>query len=397
VSNLKLRGASIPSVATPSLKFLGAGGDEIIDCAAASIAEIDALPSELLEISSDDIRSLAAGFVYEPLGVPALRKTIADRYSSLGVETNPDEVLITTGAQQAVELLFTLFARDRGTILMENPTYVGALDAARSMGAAIVGLITHDGIVDVSDLRDKMERLPARVVYLMTRCQNPTGAVLTAQMCREIAELGEATDTPIVDDMTLSDLAFDGRSRPLLASLSGGNIITIGSLSKLFWPGLRVGWVRASAPIVGRLARLKIVADLGSSHVSQVLAARLVPLIDDFAATRRAQLLERLALFSSALQEQLPTWSFRAPEGGPFVWVRLPQGDGEVFAATALTYGVQVLPGARMSPDVSTSEFLRVSYVAKPDVLRAAVARLADAWGTFADGSPDRMPLDVVV
>lgn len=398
VSPSKVAGASMPPVVTPTLRLLGDPTDGVVDCSSAAVASVEGLRDDLLRVESPDVRRLAEGSPYEPLGLPGLRTAIAARYSALGLPTGPDEILVTTGAQQAVELLFTFFGRDRGAIVVENPTYAGALDAARAAGARVIGVDTGDAGVRLAELRDKLERFPVRLVYLMTRCHNPTGGVMDDAGRRAVARLAARAGAPVVDDMTMSDLVFDARPRSLLASSGGDNVVTVGSFSKLFWPGLRVGWVRASRPLIGRLARMKVVADLGSSQLSQLVAERLVGETDSFAAVRRSQLLQRLELVAALLRRELPEWSFVPPRGGPFLWARLPHGDADAFAAVALSHGVRVLSGRRMSPDDSTAGHVRISFVAEPDALRVAVARLRAAWDAFdGSGAAERVPVQVVV
>lgn len=398
-TRVSVRGAGgfVPGVVRPSLRFLGDVGQEVVDCAAASVAEIDNLPEDLLTVTAEEVKRIVAMFVYEPFGLPRLRQTVAERYTRHGLATSADDILITTGAQQAVSLLFALFGRDRGTLLVENPTYVGALDAARSVGASAVGIKSADGVIDLADLRDKLRRVPARAIYVMTTCQNPTGAVMNDARRAELVALAGSTETPIIDDMTLSDLTFDEAPRPFLAGLARETVVTIGSLSKLYWPGLRVGWVRAPAALISRLARLKVVADLGTSHFSQILATRLVATADSFAASRRAQLRERLGLFADLIKRELPDWKFTAPQGGPFLWVSIPRAHADAFASLALRHGVQVLSGSKMSPDNAMGNHLRVSYVARPEDLRTAVERLRRAWDAFDSDARGAAPLDVVV
>jgi DNA-binding transcriptional MocR family regulator len=390
--------SAVTSAERPSFELpMGAPG-EIIDSSSAVIRGLDDLPAGVLQLMGDEVRQLAEGFGYEPLGLPGLRVAIAERYGRLGLATTPDEVLVTTGAQQAIDLLFALFGRDHGTIVTENPTYYGALDVARTRGVTLIGVpIDEDGI-QADLLREVVARSPVRLAYLMPSCHNPTGAVMGSERRREIARLADETAIPVVDDATLTDLSLDTDQPPPLAAFAKtGTIITIGSLSKLFWVGLRIGWIRAPAPLIGRLARLKIVTDLGSPHISQLLAARLVGLSDAMRATRRRQLLGRLDLLEAQLQERLPAWSWSRPQGGPFLWVRLPQADAGAFAQRCLRHGVRVVPGRKMSTDESFGDHLRLSFVAEPEEIRAAVDRLAGAWHAFASMGAGRTAVEVIV
>ncbi|WP_238176990.1 PLP-dependent aminotransferase family protein [Kribbella sp. VKM Ac-2566] len=369
-----------------------------IDLSTSSISGLPDLSDEQLGISADEIRHLAAGTVYEPFGLPALREAIAVRYSELGLPTTSDDVLVTSGAQQAVSLLFSLFGRDHGTIVTENPTYAGAIDAARVAGATMIGLPIDEQGIKLRPLREIIDNSTVRLVYLMTTCQNPTGAVMGSARRHDIARLAESTGTFIVDDTSLADLVLDRTSHAFLASADSSTIITIGALSKLLWAGLRVGWIRAPAHLMARLARLKVISDLGSSHLSQILAARLLPTIEDTIAVRRSQLNERRAVLSGLLGTELPDWSWSQPAGGPFLWVRLPSSQAEAFARVALNHGVRVLAGTRSSPDETFGCHLRISFVVEPDELRVAAHRLCQAWTELrSSGKTARVAMDIVV
>ncbi|WP_433412364.1 PLP-dependent aminotransferase family protein [Microtetraspora malaysiensis] len=381
-------GPAVPAADMPALKLPERPPDGVVDCQSSVVPDLGGVPDEILNVTAGDLRATAADADYEPLGLPVLRAAVADHYTRLGLPTTAEQVLVTNGAQQAISLLFTLFSRGQGVIVSENPTYTGALDSARAAGARIVGLPVDEEGVKAGALRAALGRTRVQLLYLMTAGQNPTGAAMSTERRHDVARLVAAAGVPVVDDMTLADLAFDGRSSgPFAATAVGATVVTVGSLSKLFWPGLRVGWVRAPEQLIARLARLKVVADLGSSHVGQLIAVRLLPRIAEMAATRREQLAVRRDLLSGLLHAELPDWSWTRPRGGAFLWVRLPYGDAEEFARLALAHGVLVLPGSRTSTDGSFADHLRISYVAEPAELRLAAQRLSRAWAAQGRGS----------
>jgi DNA-binding transcriptional MocR family regulator len=375
-------GPAVPVSDMYTSKLLPQRLDGVIDCSGSAIpGGLAGVPDETLNVTAGDLRALAADFDCEPFGLPSLRVAIAARYTSLGLGTAAHEILVTSGAQQAIDLLFKLFGRDRGTIITEDPTYAGALDSARAAGATVVGLPVDEEGLKVRALREVLGRTPARLIYLMTACHNPTGAVMSSVRRYDIVRLAEVTGTTIADDTTLADLTVDGRPTcPLAATPGTATVVTIGSLSKLFWPGLRVGWIRAPGHLITRLARLKAAVDLGTSHVPQLLATRLLSTVDEMSAGRHRQLTERLDILSSLLGTHLPTWSFTRPRGGLFLWVRLPYGDAEGFSRLALRHGVRVFPGTKTSPGDAFSDRLRISYTAEPPDLRLAAERLRRAW-----------------
>lgn len=390
-------GPAVPVAVTPATKLISTSAGDAIDLSGAVIPGLDGVSDEALRLSPADIRGLAGQFDYAPLGLPALRAAIATRYTQGGLPTGPGQILVTTGGQQAIDLLFTLFGRDHGTIITENPTYAGALDAASAAGATVLGLPVDGEGLRTRALSEALDRTAARLVYVTATCHNPTAAVMSTARRHDITRLAAAAGVPVVDDTTLADLLFDADSPPpLAATTEAGTVVTVGSLSKLCWAGLRVGWIRADEHLIARLARLKVVTDLGSSHLSQLLALRLLPGLAELGVVRRRQLAERYESMADLLRDQLPGWTWERPRGGPFLWARLPHGDTGEFAQFALDHGVRVLPGNRTSPDDSFTDHLRLSFVLEPAQLRTAVARLAEAWAVFQVRRGHR-PVEVVV
>ena len=191
-----------------------------------------------------------------------------------------------------------------------------------------------------------------------------------------------------------SELALSGPTPPGIAAYApSAPILTIGSLSKLAWPGLRAGWVRAPEPIIERLARLKSANDLGSPLLTQAIAVRLLAAIDSIRDLRRHQLRIRRDLMANLLRESLPDWKFRLPAGGLFLWVKLPAGDSREFAQVALRHGALILPGPAMSAAEQHSGFIRLPFLAEDETLRNGVRRLSAAWRDYRPAGPgDRRP-----
>lgn len=183
----------------------------------------------------------------------------------------------------------------------------------------------------------------------------------------------------------MSELSISGGTPEWIARYGGGysNIITVGSLSKLFWAGLRVGWLRAPEAAITKLARVKTAADLGSPLLTQAIAAQLVPVVNQAKAMRRERLRERRDLLAGLLRETLSSWEFQLPTGGLFLWVRLPGHDARQFAQLAARYGVAITPGPLFSADDSSIEYLRIPFLPEDDVIRLGVERLASAWRDF--------------
>ncbi|MEU4743565.1 PLP-dependent aminotransferase family protein, partial [Actinosynnema sp. NPDC023658] len=262
---------------------------------------------------------------YHPSGHPALRAALATHYRALGVPTDARQILVTTGAQQALSLLTRALVRPGDEVLVEAPTYPGALDLFREVGAVVRAS---------GDLAGALGGSRPALVYAMPVFRNPTGASMSPlERARLVRSAG---DVPLVFDEVLAELDLSGApTRPPTPEA-----ITVGSLSKVVWGGLRVGWVRADAALVARLARFKAVHDLGSAVLDQLTA---VELLADFAAVRaeRVTALRRQHDHLCArLREELPEWGFTPAEGGQTLWVRLPGADAASYAQVALRHGV---------------------------------------------------------
>ncbi|QQQ73552.1 PLP-dependent aminotransferase family protein [Saccharothrix sp. 6-C] len=312
---------------------------------------------------------------YHPSGHPALRAALAARYRDLGVPTTAGQVLVTTGAQQALALLTRALVRPGDEVLVQAPTYPGALDLFREVGA----VVRAD-----DDLAGALGRRTPALVYAMPAFRNPTGSSLSPLERARLTR--SAGDVPLVFDEVLADLDLSGAP----AAPPDPGAITVGSLSKVVWGGLRVGWVRADAALVARLARFKAVHDLGSAVLDQLAA---VELLADFAAVRseRVTALRRQhGHLCARVREELPEWEFTPAEGGQTLWVRLPGADAASYAQVALRHGVAVLPGSSLDPTGRSADRLRLPFTAEPPVISAAVTALAAAWRAFGVDHPHR-------
>lgn len=372
-----------------SFRGLIEGPTDAIDLSPACLPGSDVVTQELMAKAMDDLVGELAGTGYAALGYGALRRAIASYMSSAwGLQTTEEQILVTTGAQQAFGLVTALLARPGDAVVVEDPGFLGALDVLAAAGARAAPAPVGPQGVRVGALSDVVTAEGARLVYLVPTFQNPTGTVLPEAARREVARLADELPIVVVEDQTLADLTLEREPpAPIAVHASEGSVLTIGSLSKLFWGGLRVGWIRAPEHLIARLARLKLVADLGSSMVSQVLAARLLEDVERAKAVRRAQLGERLQVLSGTLREQLPSWRWDRPAGGLALWVRLPFGDARELALAAQRHGVLVLPGPATSPDGGFADHLRIPFVHNPPDIREGVARLARAWEEYAGGA----------
>ncbi|HEV2689066.1 MAG TPA: PLP-dependent aminotransferase family protein [Bryobacteraceae bacterium] len=381
------RGAAHASAlaSSPLLGLLTHRDDEdIIDFVLGSPLPLPGLPLDLFTLPPEEYAALVHDRLHYPLGLPAAREAVAGYYRKAGLPTRPEEVLITNGAQHAIALCAALYLQRGDSVLVEDPAYFGALDVFRVVGARVSPLPVEAAGVPAGVLRDRMIATAARLVYLTPTFQNPTGAVMPRSARKEVARSASELGIPVIDDGTLSELALDGPTPPPIATYTASApLLTVGSLSKLTWPGLRAGWVRAPEPIIERLARVKSANDLGSPLLTQAITVRLLGAIDRIRLLRRRELKPRRDLLAALLRESLPDWKFRMPAGGLFLWVKLPAGDSREFAQVALRHGMLFLPGPAMSAAEQHAAFIRLPFLAEEQTLRAGVRRLAAAWRDY--------------
>ncbi len=362
-----------------------------IDLLGAYLLGGSSLPAEVLKDAEAEIASLSETSGYAPLGYPPLREAIARHLTQRGLVTSPQQVLVTAGAQQAIHLAAWLHVQRGDRVLTENPTYPGALDVFTALGARLVGVPTRRNGVAIDRLREQIERDPPRLLYVIPTYQNPVGGVLGQHGRRTLAALVDGHNIPLLEDDSLAELGIDGEMPlPVAAFAPNSPILTIGSLSKICWAGLRIGWLRAGEPVVTQLGRLKAASDLGGSLPAQVIATRLFDTLDDIRRQRRPLIAERLELASELLSSLLPSWSWDRPQGGLCLWVRLPHGSATEFSQVALRHGVSTVPGSVASPDGSFDDYLRLPFGHLPAVLEEGLRRLARAWRAYTPTGPAR-------
>ncbi|MFE3459083.1 PLP-dependent aminotransferase family protein [Nocardiopsis aegyptia] len=370
--------------------FEPVAGTLMLTCAAP-----DAPPPELRTAyreAAARVDVLANDIGYHPTGLLELRTVIAERFTERGLPTSPDEVLVTNGAQQALDVLVRCHVSAGDTVLVERPTYPGALALFGEAAADVRTVDTGPDGVDVPALLAGMADAPA-LTYLIPSFHNPTGAVLPPLLRRRIAAAAGEHNALVVDDETMAHLGFDGRVPAPLASFPGGeDIVTVGSLSKLVWGGLRIGWIRARRPVLERLRRTKTLTDLGGDVLSQLAAAHLLRDLEPVARRRGAELRRQHDRLAAELGRRLPDWEFAPAAGGQTLWVRLPHGDSASFSQVALRHGAALLPGDSLCAGGGGSDRLRLPFLASSDTLAEAVDRIARAWRRYGETDPRPAP-----
>ncbi len=384
--------ATTTAATAPAVGLLTPLVDDAIELTIGALPAGSIVAEAMAFAVRDDLPTLLLDSGYDPFGLPALRSQIAAYLTRLGVVTDPDQVLVTSGAQQALHLIGSQFGGPGNAIVMENPSYIGAIDAFRTTGNRLIPIPVDDdgGRVEVIGLLGASA--PVRLVYVIPTFQNPTGSVMPEGRRRELARMAAESGFLVVEDLT-PDLTLGVGSPPPIAAFDPGDrVITVGSLSKLAWGGLRVGWVRASRPVIDRLVAGKIVADHSSSLVTQAIGARVFERLDEVAARSRQAAAERRSVLMETLASRLPDWTWTEPKGGLSLWVRLPGTDAVAFSRLAATLGVVVRPGPLASPDGSFRDHIRIAYGSEPDRLVDGVERLAAAWAAYTPATRSSRP-----
>ncbi len=368
--------------------------NDAIDLRGAYWVGVEDLPADALTFRPDQHDALLAGHGYHPAGLPALREALARHLTDhLGLPTTAGQLMITTGGQQAISLATQLIIGSGDVVLAEELTYPGAVDVFHAAEARIVpvGMSAHGA--DPAALRRQVERYAPRLVYLVPSVHNPTGRILPHAGRRLVADALDGADTVLIDDLTLAESWLDTAPPPPLATYLGDGpaVLTVGSLSKSLWGGLRIGWIRATGPMLGRLLRLKVVDDLGTPAISQAVAAQLLEHGDEIAAHRRAEMRRRYDALTDAVARQLPGWTWEEPQGGLCVWTHLGGASSLDLAPIAARHGVGVTPGTASSVTARHRGWLRLPFGHPPEVLVEAVDRLAAAWREYEDLARPRL------
>ncbi len=391
-----------PGAASAATVFAPQGDGTLFDLAHAALP---APPDALRRAAAGAVHDLDAhlcGHGYDLLGLPALRTAIADRFTARGIPTGPDQVLVTAGAQSAISLILLALVGPGDRVLVEHPTYPNALDAVRARGARPVpvplglqpdGTDSWDMDLVTAAVRDAAPRL----AYLIPDFQNPTGAVLNGTGRDQLVDLARRTGTPLLIDETLAELSLRPPGpRPVAAYGAADSplILSVGSASKVFWGGLRVGWIRTSAPMVRRLAALRASMDMGGPVLEQLVTARLMNELEQVTAARRAELGAARDHLLGRLGEAFPGWRSSRPQGGLSLWVDLGEAVSSRLTMAARRHDVLLAAGPRFGLDGAFERHLRLPYTLRRDRMDLALDRLGTAWaeldrfGPAADADP---------
>jgi len=370
-SRIRSRGAinSVPGDAR-LITYTGHQGTEI-DLTSGALPGLPIVADAFRTLDHEHLAAQVATDGYHPKGVARLREAVADRYTRDGLATGPDQILITSGAQHAVWLIAHAMVSRGDEVAVEEPTYRGALEAFRLAGAQLVSIPVRADGLDLDHLRRRFEHRPPRLLYCQPGVHNPTGIALSAARRRQLVDLAERFGVTVVDDTSFAELAL----HPETALPPLPSALLVGTASKLFWGGLRVGWVRATPDLVARLGDLRRAADLATPVVDQLVTAELLVRSDQARATRAADLRARLTETEALLAERCPAWSWQRPAGGTGLWI-----DTGANAVTLVEHarrnGVRLVAGPAFSAFNGFARHVRLPYWQPVTTLAEALNRI---------------------
>ncbi|MGO4189174.1 MocR-like transcription factor YczR [Pseudarthrobacter sp. TAF60_1] len=386
--------------ATPGLAAPGlATSDGLIDLAHASQPASGEVVHRAFAAALTELPALLPGFGYDAIGLLPLREAVAARYTAAGAPTTADQILVTSGAQHALNIIIRALAGRQDRVLVEHPSYPNALDAIRATGCRAIPVAftslhdagTHPGAGaagspgnspalawDMPALRTAMMQQRPKMAYVVPDFHNPTGQLMPDTQRRQLVRMAADAGTVLVVDETLRALNLDGAVTTPVAAFSHA-VVTIGSLSKSHWAGLRTGWIRASEAMIQRFAAARSSLDLGGPIMEQLAAAHLVRALDEPLPARLGALRDSRAALLELLAGHLPDWQTERPSGGLSVWCRLPAPVSTALTVIAPEFGIRLAAGPRFGVGGAFERYLRVPFSLPPAQLETAVLALRSA------------------
>jgi DNA-binding transcriptional MocR family regulator len=369
---------------SPSLPLVPGLRTDAIDLSAAAGLAPDGTAA-IIRNALDWLPATLNSAGYEPFGAPHLRRRIADWYAGRGLATDPDQVVVTAGAMTAVSVALHALLGPGERIVVDSPTYPGALGAIEAVRARPVSVPLVSGW-DLAGWAEALRRSKARAAYLIPDFHNPTGLLMPAAQRVELAALLAAHGCVAIVDETLVELNLSGGSLPAPFAAADTGALSIGSLSKVLWGGIRIGWLRCPPSLLDIVRTSTVRLGLGPSALDQLVATSYL----ENPAAVRAEVVDRLRRargeWQRLLAEQLPSWKVATPAGGLALWVELPRRASTELALAAATHQLLVAAGPLFSADRTHTNRVRLPLTLPPEAIPTAVDRLAAAWADVDAG-----------
>jgi len=344
----------------------------------------DALTLTARELLEADLRGDRPGSGYNLAGLASARRGVASMLTGHDLLTEPDNVIVTTGATQSLSLIFDQVLAPGDVVVVESPTFPPTLDLLRRVGVQIVSVRTGDAAVDAEGLARVAKKARAKMAIVMSTCNVATGHSVEPTGRQALVDLA-LEGVIVVDDHTLADYHALPQPRPPAGLRDHRNIITVGSFNKIYWGGLRMGWLRSHPSLVQSFVRAKAKTDAGASVPSQIILTKLLPHHEVIAEGRRAQVARRAASTRAFVDAELQDWIVEGAGYGPAMWIRLPIRDSAAFVAFAYQAGTAVGYGGMYRSDGRASQHIRLTLTSGDDEVAKGVASLKAAWSDFPD------------
>ncbi len=330
----------------------------------------------------------------EPLGWWSVRERVAAIHTEQGLSTSPHQILVTSGAQQAIALVASAMVRSGDVVLGEAMTWPGLIDGIQHSDARFEPVALDDSGIVIDDLEAKVDRYRPALIVLNPQHQNPTGTRLPADRVAAVASIAARHRIPVLEDRVAADLGFDRRHLPAIDEYdTGGHGLIAGSICKVAWSGVRLGWLRADAQVINRLRSHKAVADMFTPPLSQALGLSILERYDQFVDLRLAQLQPAADLITGTINTDLSDWAVAPIRGGLSAWVTLPANtSAQSFVQHANRHGVLIASGREFAGTEHDGPNIRIPFTAPLGMLTEGLARLRHAWGTF-DHQPTSAPI----
>ena len=317
-------------------------------------------------------------------GYPPLKDFLVDKMCKYGVPAEPSNILLTNGSQQALDLIGKLFIDADDTVLTESPTYLGALQAFNAYQPKYVSVPIDDEGIQTDLLEETLATQKVKFIYAMPNFQNPTGVTMSLERRVKLVELAAKYGTFIVEDDPYGELRYEGEDVTPLVVLHKENVFYLSTFSKTMSPGIRLGWVVAPEKLIAKLIQAKQGADLHTSSLIQMLAYDICQrgILKNHVKIIRRVYRERRDIMLATMEKYFPpgvTWTH--PEGGMFLWVRLPEHvDTAEFLKIALEEKVAFVPGFAFYPQGGGDNTMRLNFSnARPEMIEEGIKRLARA------------------
>lgn len=368
-----------------------------------SKATMPALPglSDVAALAAAELPRHLGGSGFDPVGIPELRAAIADRYAARGLPTEPEQIMVTLGAQHAIALLARVLIGRGDRALIEAPSYPHAYEALRAAGARLVpvgvsaagpGEDASRGGWDETALLQTLQRSNPVLGYVMPDFHNPTGQSMPEDQRERVLAAAARTGTVLIADETIAELSIDreGDFLPFAAyadagaaGSGAGSAVSVGSVGKTIWGGLRIGWIRAEPALIRKLVSARSAGDLGTPILEQLVVTQLLADMPAILGRRSEELRRGRDHLEALLAARFPDWHVPHVDGGITAWVNLGSPVSSQLALAARNYGLLVPAGPQFGIDGAFERFLRLPFCYTPEEMDRAVDALGLAWDSL--------------